>query len=159
MTVGAVVVDALILAAVFRIATATRLSFNAATRRRLRRSSAISADLRVGLCRGCGQDSSAAYGTFAIVLGLLAWIFFAARRRRRAELIVGASQAGIPEHCHAVHGQCRPDQAADVASTDAAVAQRHAWNRVVVTFHPGLSAAPTSSPMTVRSTETVIHRR
>ena len=80
VTVGAVVVDALILAAVFRIATATRLTFNGCY------PAPSSCRSSGNFCRSSGRPTSrvwsgtpsVAYGTFVIVLGLLAWIFFAA---------------------------------------------------------------------------------
>jgi membrane protein len=139
VTAGAVVIDALIFAAVFRIATAARISLAAVL------PGAVFASIVWQLLQVFGsayvdgviRDAELAYGVFAIVLGLLAWVFLAA-----LGVVVGVE-------INVVHAKRLYPRAlltpftdnVDLTSadrrsyTDAAIAQRHkGFENVVVTF-------------------------
>lgn len=141
VTLGAVVVNALILAAVFRIATATHITLRAVL------PGAVFASVVWQLLQVFGsayvdgviRDAGVAYGVFAIVLGLLAWVFLAA-----LGVVVGVE-------INVVHAKRLYPRAlltpftdnVDLTSadrrsyTDAAVAQRHkGFEQVVVSFDP-----------------------
>ena len=88
---------------------------------------------------GVVRDSSVAYGTFAIVLGLLAWIFFAALGVViGVEINVVRAKRLYPRALLTPFTDNVDLTTADRRSyTDAAVAQRHkGFEQVVVTFHP-----------------------
>ncbi len=141
VTVGAVVVDALILAAVFRIATATRLTFNAVLPGAVF-ASIVWQSLQIfgsAYIEGVVRDSSVAYGVFAFVLGLLAWIFFAALGVVvGVEINVVRAKRLYPRALLTPFTDNVDLTTADRRSyTDAAVAQRHkGFEQIVVTFHP-----------------------
>jgi membrane protein len=142
--VGAVVVDALIFALVFRIATATRMTFSAVVPGAVF-ASVVWQVLQVfgtAYVDGVVKDARLAYGVFAIVLGLLAWIFFAA-----VGLIVGVEINVVRVRRLYPRALLTPftdnvdlTNADRRSYTDAAVAQRHkGFEQVIVSFDPSPS--------------------
>jgi membrane protein len=145
VTAGAVVVDAMIFAAVFRIATAARLSFGAVV------PGAFFASIVWQLLQvfgtayvdGVVRDLGVAYGVFAIVLGLLAWIFLAALGViAGVEINVVRTKRLYPRALLTPFTDDVDLTSADRRSyTDAAVAQRHkGFEHVVVSFDTPHSA-------------------
>ncbi len=139
LMVGAVVVNALIFTVVFRIATATRTTFGAVVPGALFLS-VVWQVLQVfgtAYVDGVVRDARLTYGVFAIVLGLLAWIFFAA-----VGLVVGVELNVVrvrrlyPRALLTLFTDNVDLTSADRRSyTDAAVAQRYkGYERVIVTF-------------------------
>ena len=139
VTVGAVVVDAAILAAVFRIATAARITLGAVVPGALF-ASIVWQLLQVfgtAYVDGVVRDAGLAYGVFAIVLGLLAWIFLAALGVVvGVEINVVRTKRLYPRALLTPFTDKVDLTSADRRSyTDAAVAQRHkGFERVVVSF-------------------------
>ena len=139
VTAGAVVVDAMIFAAVFRIATATRISFGAVVPGALF-ASIVWQLLQVfgtAYVDGVVRDAGLAYGVFAIVLGLLAWIFLAALGVIvGVEINVVRTKRLYPRALLTPFTDNVELTSADRRSyTDAAVAQRHkGFEQVVVSF-------------------------
>jgi membrane protein len=139
VTAGAVVVDAIIFAAVFRIATAARISFGVVL------PGAFFASIVWQLLQvfgtayvdGVVRDAGLAYGVFAIVLGLLAWIFLAA-----LGVVVGVEMNVVRTKRLYPRALLTPfTDNVDLTSadrrsyTDAAVAQRHkGFEQVLVSF-------------------------
>jgi membrane protein len=147
--IGAVVVNALIFAVVFRIATATRTTFGAVLPGALF-ASIVWQVLQIfgtAYVDGVVRDARLAYGVFAIVLGLLAWLFFGA-----AGLVVGVeinvvrSKRLYPRALLTPFTDNVDLTSADRRSyTDAAVAQRHkGFEQVIVSFEspPGQDQTP-----------------
>jgi membrane protein len=169
VTVGVVVVDAVILAAGFRIATATRLTFNAVLPGAVFASIVWQALQVFGTAyvEGVVRDSGLAYGVFAIVLCLLAWIFLAALGVViGVEINVVRVKRLYPRALLTPFTDNVDLTTADRRSyTDAAVAQRHkGFEQVVVSFHPpditdqagddGASTAGSDPPPTPRASAT-----
>ena len=139
VTAGAVVVDATIFAAVFRIATAAPISLGAVL------PGAFFASIVWQLLQlfgtayvdGVVRDAGLAYGVFAIVLGLLAWIFLAALGVIVGiEIDVVRTKRLYPRALLTPFTDNVELTSADRRSyTDAAVAQRHkGFEQVVVSF-------------------------
>ena len=139
VTVGAVVVDALILAVVLRIATAAPIAFGVVL------PGAVFASIVWQLLQvfgtayvdGVVRDAGLAYGVFAIVLGLLAWIFLAALGVIvGVEINVVRTKRLYPRALLTPFTDNVDLTSADRRSyTDAAVAQRHkGFEQVVVSF-------------------------
>ena len=157
VTVAAVVVDTIIFAALFRIATAARLSFGAVWPGALF-ASIVWQLLQVfgsAYVDGVVRDAGLAYGVFAIVLGLLAWIFLAA-----LGVIVGVEVNVVRTKRLYPRALLTPfTDNVDLTSadrrsyTDAAVAQRHkGFEQVAVTFdtrhRAGTEPSTLDSPVT-----------
>ena len=157
VTVGAVVVDALIFAAVFRIATAARITLGAVL------PGAVFASIVWQLLQvfgtayvdGVVRDAGLAYGVFAIVLGLLAWIFLAALGVVvGVEINVVRAKRLYPRALLTPFTDNVDLTSADRRSyTDAAVAQRHkGFEQVVVSFDAPHSPTPDPTHSTTPST-------
>jgi len=147
VTVGAVAVDALILAVAFRIATASSVPFGAVL------PGAVFASIVWQLLQvfgsayvdGVVRDAGLAYGVFAIVLGLLAWIFLAALGVVVGiEINVVRAKRLYPRALLTPFTDNVELTSADRRSyADAAIAQRHkGFEHVVVSF----DAAPNRDP-------------
>ena len=139
VTVGAVVVDAAILSTVFRIATAARITLAAVVPGALF-ASIVWQLLQVfgtAYVDGVVRDAGLAYGVFAIVLGLLAWIFLAALGVVvGVEINVVRAKRLYPRALLTPFTDDVDLTSADRRSyTDAAVAQRYkGFEQVVVSF-------------------------
>ena len=163
VTAAAVVVNAAIFMVAFRISTATKLSVHDVT------PGAVIAAVIWQLLQLFGtacvanvvKDANATYGVFAVVLGLLAWIFLAALgvvlsveiNVVRTDLFPRALLTPFTDNVDLTHADQR-------AYTDAATAQRHKeFESVDVTFdHDGQEASArkrTANELTTNQHEVV----